>query len=88
MPTYEYVCESGHEFEIKQSIKDGALSECPRLGKDHEGNEVLCCSPCKRLISPTSFVLKGSGWAKDGYGSGVTGKNKRTPKRPKGTGRL
>ena len=66
MPTYDYVCESGHEMEVVQSIKADALTECIALGTDHDGNEVQCCSPCKRQISGCSFILKGSGWTGKG----------------------
>jgi putative FmdB family regulatory protein len=76
MPTYEYVCDAGHEFELSQGMSEPAIEVCK------------CGKKCKRLISASSFILKGSGWAKDGYGSGVTGKNKRSSKRPKGNGRL
>ena len=58
-PTYDYLCESGHETEVEQSIKDDALTECPAKGVDHNGNEVTCHSPCKRLIGSTSFKFKG-----------------------------
>lgn len=69
MPTYPYVCEQGHEFEVKQRITEPALTICgaafehPKLGWGTH-----CTAPCKRLIAPnTSFVLKGSSWEKDGY---------------------
>ena len=65
MPTYEYECNGGHEFETVQSIKDKPLSKCPECGKK-----------CRRLITGTSFILKGSGWAKDGYGPGEKKKSK------------
>ena len=60
MPTYEYACEScKHEAEVEQSIKDEPLTICQQ-----------CKQPAfKRLISKTSFVLKGSGWAADNYGT-------------------
>jgi predicted nucleic acid-binding Zn ribbon protein len=95
MPTYEYECDEGHVFEGIQGIKDKPLIKCTvkiceckpgECDNGTDGPPITCNAPCKRLISSTSFVLKGSGWAKDGYGTGVTGKNKRTPKRPKGTG--
>jgi predicted nucleic acid-binding Zn ribbon protein len=35
-----------------------------------------CKKPCKRLISATSFILKGSGWYKDGYSSAGSKKKK------------
>jgi len=61
MPTYEYQCEKcGHEFEREQRITDEPLKTCPK-----------CKAPkAKRLISATSFVLKGSGWYSDLYSSG------------------
>jgi len=56
MPTYRYKCSKGHEFEAVEKITDD-----PRT----------CCIECKekveRMITQTSFVLKGKGWAKDGY---------------------
>jgi putative FmdB family regulatory protein len=60
MPTYEYQCEKcGHEFEREQRITDGPIKTCPK-----------CKAPkAKRLISATSFVLKGSGWYSDLYSS-------------------
>ena len=60
MPTYEYRCQlCAHEMEAYQSIKDAALSECP-----------ACREPkLERLISATSFQLKGDGWYKDLYSS-------------------
>jgi putative FmdB family regulatory protein len=31
MPTYEYVCSKcGHQFDLSQSIKDPAISVCPK----------------------------------------------------------
>jgi len=60
MPTYEYRCAScSHEFEKVQSIKEDPEKRCPRCER----------KDAKRLISRTSFTLKGSGWAAQGYGS-------------------
>lgn len=60
MPTYEYRCQAcGNEMEAFQSIKDAALVECP-----------ACHQPrLERLISASSFQLKGGGWYKDLYSS-------------------
>ena len=60
MPTYEYRCQScEHQMEAFQSIKDAALTDCP-----------ACHQPqLERLISATSFQLKGGGWYKDLYSS-------------------
>lgn len=60
MPIYEYGCEAcGHTLEIQQKFSDDPLRTCPACGKDE----------LRKLISATAFVLKGSGWYKDGYGS-------------------
>lgn len=61
MPTYEYECSKGHQFDFDQSIKDEPLKTCRKK---------TCRSKVRRLISKTSFRLKGSGWFSDGYGSG------------------
>lgn len=53
MPTYEYHCDGcGGEFEKEQRITEPAGGECPSCGS----------SDVHRLISLSSFVLKGSGW--------------------------
>ena len=60
MPVYEYACEKcGHEFEAEQRITDAPLKTCPRCRARR----------AKRLISRTSFVLKGGGWYADLYAS-------------------
>lgn len=60
MPTYEYECRAcGHEFEREQRISEDPVRKCPRCGKDE----------VRRLISRTSFVLKGGGWYSDLYSS-------------------
>ena len=61
MPTYEYQCEKcGHEFERDQRITDEPVKKCPSCR----------AARVKRLISTTSFVLKGGGWYSDLYSSG------------------
>ena len=59
MPIYEYRCKGcKKDFEVLQKITDEPLAACPHCGKQ-----------VKRLISQTSFTLKGGGWYKDGYAS-------------------
>ena len=62
MPTYEYECTKGHRFEVEQSMRDPALKRCK-----------VCRSKAQRLISASSFILKGGGWYSDGYGSSKAG---------------
>jgi putative FmdB family regulatory protein len=60
MPVYEYACEKcGHEFEASQRITDDPIRVCPACR----------ARKVKRLISQTSFVLKGGGWYSDLYAS-------------------
>lgn len=57
--TYEYICTAcGHEWEAEQPITAKPLKRCPKCRK----------LKAKRQISGgTGHVLKGEGWAKDGY---------------------
>ncbi len=55
---YEYVChECGHEFEVEKKITDESVIVCPEC----ESEDV------ERLISLSSFILKGGGWFNEGY---------------------
>jgi putative FmdB family regulatory protein len=51
MPIYEYNCEKCGTFEVTQKITEKALNKCP-----------TCKGKVKKLISNTSFQLKGTGW--------------------------
>jgi len=51
MPIYEYSCPKCGEFEVTQRITENPLKKCP-----------TCKSKVRKLISNTSFQLKGSGW--------------------------
>ncbi|HYA26700.1 MAG TPA: zinc ribbon domain-containing protein [Thermodesulfovibrionales bacterium] len=63
MPVYEYECEScGTHHEIMQKYTDMPLAKCP-----------ACGGHVRKLVSNTSFVLKGSGWYKTDYASGSSG---------------
>ncbi len=57
MPIYEYRCEKCGVFEETQRITDPALERCP-----------TCRRKVRRLISNTSFQLKGGGWYVTDYG--------------------
>lgn len=52
MPIYEYECsDCHHRYEIFQKHSDKPLETCSKCG-----------GPVHKLISQTSFVLKGTGW--------------------------
>jgi putative FmdB family regulatory protein len=51
MPIYEYQCQKCGTFEITQRITEKPLNKCP-----------TCKGRVKKLISNTSFQLKGTGW--------------------------
>jgi putative FmdB family regulatory protein len=58
MPIYEYECDKcGYAFEREQSISDPPVKTCPKC----RSRKVT------KLISRSSFVLKGGGWYADGY---------------------
>ncbi len=59
MPIYEYKCTGCNEhFEVMQKISDDPLIECTSCGGE-----------LKKLITNTSFVLKGGGWYVTDYPS-------------------
>lgn len=61
MPIYEYRCDAcGARLEKLQKISDAPLSECP-----------ACSKPAlSKLVSATSFRLKGSGWYETDFKTG------------------
>jgi len=69
MPVYEYACKKCGEFEIMQRITEKPLARCP-----------TCKGKVNKLISQTSFQLKGSGWYATDYGrsGSKAGKKKDT----------
>lgn len=60
MPIYEYECQAcGHRFEEWQKMSDEPIKVCP-----------ACAAPrVEKLISHSSFQLKGGGWYSDLYAS-------------------
>jgi putative FmdB family regulatory protein len=58
MPIYEYKCQKcGKQFEAFQGITDPELKSCK-----------FCKGKVSKLVSMTSFTLKGSGWYATDYG--------------------
>ncbi len=59
MPLYEYRCKScGKTFEIIQKFNDRPLRKCSE-----------CSGQLEKLISRSSFQLKGGGWFINDYSS-------------------
>lgn len=75
MPIYEYECiKCGTHMEALQKITDSPLKKCQSNG---------CMGRLRRLMSNSSFVLKGSGWYVTDYPSdarkkGLENENKST----------
>ncbi len=65
MPIYEYACSGcGHELEAWQKITEKPKKVCP----------ICHARKLERLISNTSFQLKGTGW----YVTDYADKNKKS----------
>ncbi len=57
MPIYEYVCEKcGSHVEVMQKISDPPLKRCQK-----------CRGKLGKVVSRTSFQLKGGGWYASDY---------------------
>lgn len=71
MPTYEYQCPAGHQFEKLQKITEKPRAKCPACGK-----------PATRKISAGAGLLfKGTGFYITDYGK--DGKGPRKPEAEK-----
>jgi putative FmdB family regulatory protein len=67
MPIYEYQCdECGKQYEVMQKFSDEPLHTCPECG-----------GALHKLISQTSFVLKGTGWYLTDYARHQQTKNEQ-----------
>ena len=61
MPIYEYECSQCHQVsDALQKVNDPPPETCPHCGAR---------STLSRVVSRTSFVLKGGGWYADLYSS-------------------
>lgn len=59
MPIYEYQCSKcGHQTEVWQKITDPPVTKCE-----------MCNGRMRKLISQTTFHLKGTGWYVTDYAS-------------------
>ena len=70
MPIYEYECtKCGHQAEVWQRITDQSVTKCER-----------CKGKMRKLISQSSFHLKGTGWYVTDYAS-KKGTDAKKPKK-------
>jgi putative FmdB family regulatory protein len=58
MPTYEYRCPKGHEFERFQKMTDPPRAKCPICGK----------SAVRQISGGAGLIFKGSGFYITDYG--------------------
>ncbi|MBA2545689.1 MAG: hypothetical protein H0V15_02330 [Solirubrobacterales bacterium] len=56
MPIYEYRCESGHQFEVIQSMSADPVTSCEECG-----------APVERVFHPIAVHFKGSGFYNTDY---------------------
>jgi len=66
MPTYEYVCPLGHEFEKFQRITEKPRAKCPTCGK----------LATRKISGGAGLVFKGSGFYITDYGKDGKGPRK------------
>jgi putative FmdB family regulatory protein len=58
VPIYEFVCEAcGHLSEVMQKVSEPPPGKCKECG----------AGPLARMVSRTTFQLKGGGWYSDLY---------------------
>lgn len=70
MPIYEYECtKCGHQTEVWQRITDQSVTKCDR-----------CKGKMRKLISQSSFHLKGTGWYVTDYASKKGAEGKKAKK--------
>jgi len=73
MPIYEYECSKCQQvFEFMQKFSDAPMSECPQES---------CKGELSKLLSLSSFSLKGSGWYATDYKKKTPPKSDE-PKKP------
>lgn len=73
MPTYEYRCPAGHEFELFQKISNRPRAKCPSCGR----------LATRQISGGAGLVFKGSGFYITDYGKDGKGPRKE-PAKPTG----
>jgi len=71
MPTYEYECPEGHEFEKFQKMTDKPRAKCPTCGK----------AAVRKISGGAGLVFRGTGFYITDYGK--DGKGPRKPEAEK-----
>ena len=66
MPTYEYQCPQGHEFELFQKMSEKPRAKCPVCGK----------MASRKISGGAGLVFKGSGFYITDYGKDGKGPRK------------
>jgi putative FmdB family regulatory protein len=62
MPIYEFRCENGHTFEVRQRMTDDPVASCQ-----------TCDAPVRRVFHPVAVHFKGSGFYNTDYGKAKRG---------------
>jgi putative FmdB family regulatory protein len=57
MPIYEYRCDNGHSFEVRQRMSEDPLTSC-----------TACSASVQRVFHPVAVHFKGSGFYTTDYG--------------------
>ena len=70
MPIYEYDCPSCGRIEVIQKASEKALKSCPECAEKGKKSAV------EKIVSSSSFQLKGSGWYKTDYAPGSSSSSK------------
>lgn len=70
MPTYEYQCPEGHEFELFQKMSDKPRAKCPTCGK----------SATRKISGGAGLHFKGTGFYITDYGKDGKGPRKEPAK--------
>ncbi len=66
MPTYEYLCPQGHEFELFQKMSDKPRGKCPTCGK----------LATRKISGGAGLHFKGTGFYITDYGKDGKGPRK------------
>lgn len=73
MPTYEYECSNGHQFDRVQKMSDKPIAKCPNCG----------AKASRRISGGQGLIFKGSGFYITDYGKDGKGARKDTDAAPK-----